>query len=550
MRFAPCILCLLALTTGAAGAPRAESIPGGTIVVASARDDLDLVARPLAGGVERVLLAGLDSPHSPAVSPDGRTVVYASQVLGRTDLFALDLDSGARRALTNDTRYESAPAFSPDGSELAYVSSRACGQRDRDCVTLKVLSVAERRSRVLLTGLGLNGPAWSPDGRRIAFTRDHAVWVVGSEGATPRRVATGNFSGPSWSPDGMRIVVEEPSVSIKSSPDLWIVDVATTRVSSMLVSGAAPVWLASGRIRFLGAGADLFDVNPDGTGRSRVTRGGGLSADWAAFAEEVIYTRNVGGHSMLYELGDDGRASRRLSERGAILPSLSPDGRSIAFVAPSARPTGVYVLPAGGGAVRKVATTPREIQSKPSWSPDGKRIAFEVRGGIATVAATGGVVRHVRGTVRNDESPAWAPDGREIAFARFRRATDLAYRDSHDVWAANVRTGRARIVIRDGWEPAWSPDGRRIAFASDRTTFSTAIWTARRDGTARKRLTGGQVSHLDPAWSPDGRHLAFLRSDDGPTLYDPGLWLIPAGGGAARRLPTEVASFTWGRRGG
>jgi Tol biopolymer transport system component len=540
------LLSSLVASSGGSGAAPPVAIRSGVIVVASDRTDLDLVARPLAGGAERVLVGGLDSPHSPAVSPDGRTVVFAVDSRVQTDLVALDLESGDRRALSNDARYEQAPAFSPDGSEIAYVSSRGCGQGDRNCDRLAVLSLAEGRSRVVLTGDRIFDPAWSPDGRRIAFVTGNDVLAVSSGGGEPDTIAAGSqYRHPSWSPDGRRIVVERQSGSFKSPPSLHVLDVATRRVSPLYgFSGVAPVWLASGRIRFVGAGSDLFDVNPDGTGRVRVTRGGGLSADWAQSSADVVYTRDVGGRSMLYELGDDGSVSRRLSERDATLPSLSPDGRSVAFVARAARTSAVYVLPTAGGTARKVATTPRAITSKPSWSPDGKRIALEVRGGIATVAATGGVVTHVRGTVRDDQSPAWAPGGREIAFVRFRRTTGL---NSHDVWAANLRTGRIRVVARDARDPAWSPDGRSIAFSSDRTTFESTIWTARSDGTARTRRTGGSwASDFGPVWSPDGRYLAFVRSDEGPSLG--GLWLKPVGGGVARRIVAGELSFTWGPR--
>ena len=171
----------------------------------------------------------------------------------------------------------------------------------------------------------------------------------------------------------------------------------------------------------------------------------------------------------------------------------------------------MYVMPTSGGAARKVAATPRRIMSKPSWSPDGKRLAFEVRGGIATVAVTGGDVTHVRGTVRDDASPAWAPGGREIAFVRFRRTTGL---NTHDVWAANIRTGRPRSSFAMARRLPGRPTvGRSHSGATGRPSRARS---GPRAATAL-RVRGERAGSRRATSAPPGRRTGATSRSFGPT---------------------------------
>ena len=111
----------------------------------------------------------------------------------------------------------------------------------------------------------------------------------------------------------------------------------------------------------------------------------------------------------IWVMASDGSAPRRVTKLGASVtsPSWSPDGKQIAF---AANPSGHYeiyvVSAAGGGADRRTTTTSDDIE--PAWSPDGTLIAFSREGAITTVDAAGKVTRLTNGK-NNDSSPAWKP---------------------------------------------------------------------------------------------------------------------------------------------
>lgn len=130
--------------------------------------------------------------------------------------------------------------------------------------------------------------------------------------------------------------------------------------------------------------------------------------------------------------------------------------------------------------------------------------------------------------VVRDGSPSWSPDGRQIAFYSERDGkADLAIVD---------RSGQNRLTLTrtpaDEGGPAFSPDGQFVAFDSD-AGGSFDIWVMRRDGTDVRRLTTDPARDVAPAWSPDGRHITFMSSRDNPE-FD--LYEMSADGSGVRRL--------------
>ena len=137
---------------------------------------------------------------SPAVSPDGTRVAYAtlrhSEVEGRFDIVTAALDGTEREQLTRDSRTEREPSWSPDGARIAFLRPGALHTMAADGSDVRNLAVK--------LGAGLEPPAWSPDGTRLAF-RGHttyALYVVGADGSNLTRVAEGPVGRPAWSLDG------------------------------------------------------------------------------------------------------------------------------------------------------------------------------------------------------------------------------------------------------------------------------------------------------------------------------------------------------------
>ena len=107
-------------------------------------------------------------------------------------------------------------------------------------------------------------------------------------------------------------------------------------------------------------------------------------------------------------------------------------------------------------------------------------------------------------------SPSWSPDGRHIAFTSWRDGNGEIYVMGSD--GTNPR--RLTDNSAPDWDPTWSPDGRHIAFHSDRDDNDN-IYVMDSDGSNIRRLTSHEADDRSPSWSPDGRHIAFSSKRDG-----------------------------------
>jgi TolB protein len=207
----------------------------------------------------------------------------------------------------------------------------------------------------------------------------------------------------------------------------------------------------------------------------------------------------------------------------------------------------VYTVPAGGGQVRQVTRGDLAARS-PSWSPDGKRLAYVQGTRLVVRDQRGGSTRSiVFGHLTSPDPPAWSPDGSEIAF------TSLSSPEGRASVAVVASTGsKVRTLATTPWGtgdeqrgPVWSPDGKLLAFCLQgpmlgrrggvRASGDLDLAVVTTAG-VRKRLTSAAGNESDPQWSPVGRTLLFTS--------DSALRLIPQQGGRSR-LVVRLA-LIWG----
>ena len=230
-------------------------------------------------------------------------------------------------------------------------------------------------------------PAWSPDGRRIAFDSDRdgnsEIYVMNADGSGVTRLTDNDAidSFPTWSPDGRRIAF------------------SSTRDGSF----------------------EVYVMNADGSGVTRLTDNDARdwSPAWSPDGRHIAFESTRDGNSEIYVMNADGSGVTRLTYNGAAdgTPAWSPDGRRIAFASGGRGNSEIYVMDASG-VIRLTDNDASDVT--PAWSPDGLRIAFasEREGNleIYVMNADGSGVTRLTYNGANGLFPDWSPDGRRIAF--------------------------------------------------------------------------------------------------------------------------------------
>jgi len=479
-----------------------------------------------AGGVPRKLAATpergeLSVNYRLALSPDGRQVAYASMQgeSGQLHLEAISIESGPARRLTETTGSE--PAYSPDGKLIAYVT---------------------------------RPPDWAAGDKTKRDPKAGSVWVVPAQGGTPRLVADvkGQPSYPVWSPDGAMI-------AFTAGDAVWVVPVsadgkptaaASKFVTPHPVGGRVLGWTTDNKIGLLLQSpryAAIYTVPASGGQAAQVTPEGlWFSPKWAPDGKTLFLTDTEGGVFSVPAGGGkvssiSWRSPSRIRERSVGGENaVSPDGKTIVFAGVKEGTPGIHLwtIPVEGGEPKPLTGGESETieDRNPCWSPDGRSIAF-VRGerlvgdieyyakvNIYSIPAGGGEPRPL--TAASDRvgfrSIAWSPDGNAIAY--------ISGEDNLTIKVKSLQTGASRVVgkaERPGWNSlAWSPDGKKLAFTPSsyvKGPFSRIRLISLEDSSTVTLDTGlPEADYWHVSWSPDGKRLAFAAIQG----EEPELWMM------------------------
>ncbi len=237
------------------------------------------------------------------------------------------------------------------------------------------------------------------------------------------------------------------------------------------------------------------------------------------------------GYENIHIMNHDGSGQTRLTGKSGedAGPSWSPDGKKIAFMSYRDGKCGIYVMNLDGSEQKKVTSSAADdspsMLTGLSWSPVGKRIAFLWDGrdgpfGIHIINADGSEHKNLTSGHPNVPCFSFSPDGERIAFASNRDG-------NWDIYLVNTDGGgQENLTNNPGRDlyPSWSPDGKKIVFMSDKGGQGD-IYVMNQDGSEPKNLTNSPA-HYGPypwslpgytifPWSPDGQKIAFVSYRDG-----------------------------------
>ena len=449
--------------------------------------------------------------RAPAISPDGSTIVFTHG----GDLYTVPVDGGRAIPLTLDPADETRPVWSRDGSHIAFASDRF-GNYD------VFVMPAEGGDAIRLTFHSANDfPSdFTPDGGAVLFESSRIddvssalfpsgvlaeLYQIPVAGGTPTMVLTTPALNARFDDSGDRLVYEDRKGyedelrkhhTSSIARDIWMVDLQTndhTQLTEHAAEDREPNWINNDRaVYFLSERNGDFNLF-----RMAIGRNGEAGAEQLTFFEH---------HPVRHlSVADNGRAV--FSWHGDLY-SYSPNGGAVRI------PIDISIDQRRTTAME----TKRSGATEFSVSPNGKEVAFVVRGEVFVTSTEFNTTRRITNTPEQERSVDFAPDGRSIVYAGERDGSWNIYQasiadDDELYFFSATKIEEEALVSTDAeeFQPAYSPDGDKIAYLHNRSTLNVLtlesgdIVTAL-PGTAYYSYSDGDYPF---SWSPDSEWLAM-----------------------------------------
>jgi Tol biopolymer transport system component/DNA-binding winged helix-turn-helix (wHTH) protein len=473
---------------------------------------------PNATGIRFVALTSAPGNESdPSPSADGKHLAFSMRErpggLGQSDIYMADGPGSTPVRVTTNPADDMLPAWSPDGRTIAFarIDGRTC-----DVI---LLSVAGRRERKLTACGNPDEPhvAWSPDGEWLVESfapgpDPHRGWQIARVSTTtgvrePLTLSTPGTLGdhsPSVSPDGRRI--------------------AFVRA----INGAiGDIHLIPFRGGAAGALTRVTSDNQDIIG-----------LDWTPDGRSLVFASDRAGGYSIFRVPVDGGVAQVVAGGSAKLkhPSVARGSGQIVYES-WAYEINLWVAPASSGrseegdglaAMRPVVRSSDLWNHSPDLTADGKQLAFvSTRSGepqLWVANPDGSSPRQISTFTRAAlRQPRWSADGARLLIS----ASVLGQPDLYAIDAASGATTRLTDDADDEIAPSWSRDGASVLFGARRSGTWQVVRLTAADRTRTQVTTDGGYAASE---SPDGRSVLFTRLDAA------GLWTLPMAGGTARLL--------------
>ena len=512
---------------------------------------------PIAFGQSAQVTAAPGLEVQPALSPDGKSVAYASGSLTRMRILVEPVAGGRALAVSDDTsEVESTPSWSPDGTRILYLARGGA-------FSVPASGGAVRQEVPTPEGGIVSWAGWSPADGSLGYAVGDSLFLRDRKGVTH---GLANFLTPTvcaWSPDGARLACTSGNrlyltVGVtfgNLSPSRIVVcrvrDGALSVATDSTSLNHSPAWTADGKwLLFVSnrhGPRDVYAVPASAIGSRvptpvRLTVGlGAHSITLAADGRHLAYS-TFRAFSNIWAIPipargpvpDAGATAVTTGSQSIENHYVTPDGKWLMFDATPGGNSDLFRISLAGGEQERLTTDPSDDFS-PALSPDGREVAFHSwRGGksrdIYILSLDGRPIQRVTDTSLQEFWARWSPDGTALAFAEFSEtgAIWIVRRGKDGNWGAPVRR------LGQGYRESWSPDGKWIAFVTSLNSGSLGVVPVD-SGPARTLVDAtvpGALRTAQPCWSSDSRTLFFAGRD----ATSAGIWSVPLAGGTPRLL--------------
>jgi tricorn protease len=494
----------------------------------------------------------------PAVHGDQVVFTYAG------DLYTVATSGGVARKLTTDEGFEMFARFSPDGKYIAFT-----GQYDGNTEVYLIPAAGGIPQRLTYTPtlerdnvsdrMGPNNivMTWKNDGSAIIFrSRMHSfnafngrLYTVSKSGGAPDELPLPRAGFCSFSPDDKKLAYNRIFREFRTwkryrggmADDIWIYDFETKKIENITANPALdiiPMW--SGRKVFFISDRDenkrmnLYVYDLDSKQNRKITNFTDFDIKFPSLGNRAIVFENGG---YIYHLDLESEKCEKVviriqedfnggrSEIVNVSDNISNydiarDGKRALFGARG----DIFTVPAKHGPIRNLTDSPGVHERNPTWSPNGKWIAYisDVSGEDEIYIAPQDGSRPARQITRNADTYKyaikWSPDSRKILWGDKRLRLQFV----------SVRSGEVtRVDQSEKWEfrdYSWSPDNRWIVYTRPELEMMNKIYLYSLRNKKSYELTDGWYSASNPTFSSDGKFIFFISDRDFNPIYSRVEW--------------------------